>query len=198
MQNKFKNYFILLISGATFFACTEKKDIPAIAPVDPPVDKNWVFETTPVWEDNFTTATVDLSKWTFELGGSGWGNNELQYYTGGANSTVSGGNLSITAKKENFSGREYTSSRMISRGKGDWLYGRFEIRAKLQYGCCLQIRHMVPGLHPEKLILWNMWDMTPIKYIAAYTPLRIIIPEIHRKQLTLSFPMLLMFFTFIV
>ncbi|MBC7651943.1 MAG: glycoside hydrolase family 16 protein, partial [Deinococcales bacterium] len=46
----------------------------------------------------------------------------------------SAGNLTITAKKESFSGRDYTSSRMITKGKGDWLYGRFEVRAKLPKG----------------------------------------------------------------
>jgi beta-glucanase (GH16 family) len=116
-------------------ACTEKKDVPPVVPAPPIIDKNWQFETTPTWEDNFSTgSSADASKWTFETGGSGWGNNELQYYTSGANASVSGGMLALTAKKENFSGREYTSTRMISRGKGDWLYGRFEIRARLPKG----------------------------------------------------------------
>jgi beta-glucanase (GH16 family) len=125
-------FYILALA---LMACTEKKDIPVVAPAQPIVDKNWQFETTPVWQDDFATGSaVDPSKWTFETGGSGWGNNELQFYTSGANATVAGGNLSITAKKEAFSGREYTSARMITRGKGDWLYGRFEVRAKLPKG----------------------------------------------------------------
>ncbi|MFC4263605.1 family 16 glycosylhydrolase [Ferruginibacter yonginensis] len=124
-----------LLSAVVLIACTDKKDIPTAKPAELIVDKNWQFETTPMWEDNFNTGTApDLSKWTYETGGSGWGNNELQYYTSGANASVTGGNLVITAKKEAFGGRDYTSTRMITKGKGDFLYGRFEVRAKLPKG----------------------------------------------------------------
>jgi beta-glucanase (GH16 family) len=134
-----KKISVMLMALVALFtamvSCTDKKVIPEIVPVQPVVDKNWQFETTPIWEDNFTTAGgADPSKWNFETGGSGWGNNELQYYTSGNNATVTGGSLSITAKKENSNGREYTSSRMTTKGKGDWLYGRFEVRAKLPKG----------------------------------------------------------------
>lgn len=130
------NISALFLAGILSLAsCTEKKDIPPITPAEPVVDKNWQFETTPVWEDNFTNnGAPDPAKWTFETGAGGWGNNELQYYTAGANATVSGGNLVITAKKESVSGSEYSSARMITKGKGDWLYGRFEVRAKLPKG----------------------------------------------------------------
>lgn len=132
-KNKLAMLFPLFL--LFFVSCTEEKEIPPVKPAQPVVDRNWQFETTPVWEDNFSTgSTPDPSKWTFETGGSGWGNNELQFYTGGANSTISGGIMTITAKRENVSGREYTSSRMITKGKGDWLYGRFEVRAKLPKG----------------------------------------------------------------
>jgi beta-glucanase (GH16 family) len=135
-------YNAITIPGKLFFltaviliACTEKNDIPQVTPTLPITDQNWQFETTPVWEDDFNTgSTPDPSKWTFETGGNGWGNNELQYYTNGSNSVVTGGKLVITAKRESVSGREYTSSRMITKGKGDWLYGRFEVRAKLPKG----------------------------------------------------------------
>jgi beta-glucanase (GH16 family) len=129
--HKIKNSVLLLCIAVT--ACTDKKEIVTTG-TQPIIDKNWQFETTPVWEDNFNGTTVDGSKWSFETGGNGWGNNELQYYTSGANSTVVGGMMRINAKKENFSGSAYTSSRMISKGKGDWLYGRFEVRAKLPKG----------------------------------------------------------------
>lgn len=122
----------MLITGLN--ACTDKKEIPPIKPADRVVDKNWEFETTPVWEDNFNTATLDQSKWTLEVNGSGGGNNELQYYTNGTNLDISAGNLNIIAKKEAFMGKDYTSSRLITKDKGDWLYGRFEVRAKLPKG----------------------------------------------------------------
>ncbi len=125
----------VIFSVVTILGCTDKKEIPVQNPVVPITDQNWQFESTPVWEDNFSANGIaDPSKWTFETGGGGWGNNELQYYTNGDNAVVTGGNLVITAKRQSLSGNEYTSSRMITRGKGDWLYGRFEVRAKLPKG----------------------------------------------------------------
>jgi beta-glucanase (GH16 family) len=100
------------------------------------VDQNWQFETNPIWADEFEYIGLpDPNKWTYDLGGSGWGNNELQYYTNSINNaSVADGKLSIIAVKENKEGRNYTSARVVSRGKGDFLYGRFEIKAKLPAG----------------------------------------------------------------
>ena len=134
MKNFQKYFFAFLLMPLLFIACTDNKVIPDIIPTEQVIEKNWQFETTPIWQDDFNNATVDATKWSFETGGSGWGNNELQYYTSGVNSTISGGNLVIAAKKGNLLGRDYTSSRMVTKGKGDWLYGRFEIKAKLPKG----------------------------------------------------------------
>jgi beta-glucanase (GH16 family) len=70
------------------------------------------------------------------VGGHGWGNNELQYYTEAReeNARVGGGVLTIEARRESYQGSDYTSARLITKNKGDWLYGRFEIRAKLPEG----------------------------------------------------------------
>ena len=123
---------IVLLS---FSGCTDKKDIPVIKPAEKIVDKNWQFETNPIWEDNFSASgRPDASKWSLEVNGNGGGNDEKQYYTDGTNVNVENGNLNITAKRESFLGKEYTSSRLITQGKGDWLYGRFEVRAKLPKG----------------------------------------------------------------
>jgi beta-glucanase (GH16 family) len=130
-----KPMFLLLVFGSIYLiACTDKKVVPPVTPPEFITDKNWKFGTTPVWEDNFDGSSVDAAKWTFETGGSGWGNNELQFYTTGSNSKLESGRLVIEAKREASGGREYTSSRMITKGKGDWLYGRFEVRAKLPRG----------------------------------------------------------------
>ncbi|HNP53984.1 MAG TPA: glycoside hydrolase family 16 protein [Ferruginibacter sp.] len=128
--------FRLCVAGSLWMAgCTDKKDIPTVNPTAPIVDLNWQFESTPVWEDNFdNNGAPNASKWSFETGGSGWGNNELQYYTDGNNAQVNNGNLIITAKAETVGSNNYTSTRMITRGKGDWKYGRFEVRAKLPKG----------------------------------------------------------------
>ena len=90
-----------------------------------------------VWSDEFEyTGLPDTSKWGYDVGGHGWGNNESQYYTQNReeNARVENGVLVIEAYREAFQGRRYTSARVISKHKGDWKYGRFEIRAKLPRG----------------------------------------------------------------
>ena len=86
-----------------------------------------------VWADEFDGTTLDLQKWTHQTGGGGWGNNELQHYRP-ENTTLENGLLKISAKRENFSGNAYTSSRIRSINKGDFTYGRMEARIKLPYG----------------------------------------------------------------
>ncbi|NNF05166.1 MAG: family 16 glycosylhydrolase [Candidatus Eisenbacteria bacterium] len=91
-----------------------------------------------VWADEFDGSSVDLSKWTFEIGDGcpslcGWGNNELQYYKS-ENTTLSGGLMTITAKFEPTAGRLYTSSRLVTKNKFDFTYGRIEMRAQMPEG----------------------------------------------------------------
>jgi beta-glucanase (GH16 family) len=130
-----KYAYITCMAMLFIASCTEKKEIPIVTPTAPVADLNWRFESTPIWQDDFDgSTTLDQSKWTYETGGTGWGNNESQFYTAGNNANVENGNLIITAKKELVSGKSYSSSRIVSRGKGDFLYGRFEIRAKLPRG----------------------------------------------------------------
>lgn len=90
-----------------------------------------------VWNDEFNYSGLPNSqKWSYDVGGSGWGNNELQYYTENRteNARVESGKLVIEARKESYNGKEYTSARLVSRQKGDWLYGRIEAYAKLPSG----------------------------------------------------------------
>ena len=111
-------------------------------------NKNWKL----IWQDEFNNASLDADKWSAELNCSGGGNNEQQCYTNRPqNLSIENGILSITARHGAYSGpakqddadgypqseqRElpFTSARIRSKGKGDWLYGRFEIRAKLPSG----------------------------------------------------------------
>ena len=94
-----------------------------------------------VWSDEFDGSEVDTTKWTFQLGDgtdyflpSGWGNAEQQWYTED-NATVAGGFLTITAREESVEpGFQYTSARLRSLRKGDWTYGRLEMRAKMPLG----------------------------------------------------------------
>lgn len=90
-----------------------------------------------VWSDEFDQGSQpDAAKWSYQVGGGGWGNQELQYYTDARpeNARIEDGVLIIEARNETFNGSPYTSARLRSLGKGDWLYGRFEIRARLPEG----------------------------------------------------------------
>jgi beta-glucanase (GH16 family) len=95
------------------------------------------FENLVMQEEFDTDGTPDASLWTYEVGtgDNGWGNNELQYYTGRTeNVTVQNGKLLITARKESYQGASYTSARLITRDKFEQRYGRFEARIKLPFG----------------------------------------------------------------
>lgn len=88
-----------------------------------------------VWEENFIGDQLETQSWNFETGDGcpelcGWGNNERQVYTK-INHTVSKGRLHIEAKK---TGKEYTSSKITTKGKHEFQYGKIEVRAKLPIG----------------------------------------------------------------
>jgi beta-glucanase (GH16 family) len=108
-----------------------------------------------VWSDDFNGpagAPVDTTKWTSAVGGTGWGNRELEYYTNAtdpsapnyttANAHLDGqGDLVITAMRQDvpyarcwYGACEYTSARLMTRGKFDQQYGRFEARIRIPEG----------------------------------------------------------------
>ena len=86
-----------------------------------------------VWSDEFDGSEVDENNWGYAIGGSGWGNNELEFYTN-RNAYLTEGNLVIRANKENYGGREYTSSRLKTQSKQTVNYGRIDIRAVMPQG----------------------------------------------------------------
>ena len=89
---------------------------------------------TLAWADEFNGSSLDPGCWTHEIGGGGWGNEELQNYTDDPeNSFVANGNLIIEAR-ENVGTGEYTSARIVTVDKKEFLFGRVDIRAKLPYG----------------------------------------------------------------
>jgi len=117
----------------------------------PPDQKPYVL----VWSDEFNGANgsaPDSSKWTFDLGGNGWGNNELETYTNRPqNACIQDGKLVIQAREEPFIGsdgltRRYTSARLKTQGLFQQAYGRVEARIKIPYG---------QGLWPA---FWMMGD----------------------------------------
>jgi hypothetical protein len=93
---------------------------------------------TPIWEDNFDVdGAPDNANWGYDIGtgSNGWGNNESQYYTNRIeNVEAKDGVLRIKAKKEDYQGSAYTSSRLKTEGKFDFTYGRVDVRAILPSG----------------------------------------------------------------
>lgn len=92
-------------------------------------------DMTLIWQDEFDGNSLDSRNWSFDIGTGvdGWGNHELQYYRE-ENVQVQNGYLTITAKREDYNGRQYTSSRIKTEGKQSFLYGRIDMRAKLPKG----------------------------------------------------------------
>ncbi|HNP22127.1 MAG TPA: family 16 glycosylhydrolase [Panacibacter sp.] len=88
---------------------------------------------TLAWSDEFNGNAVNTADWTFEAGNNmGWGNAELENYTDRTqNAFVSKGNLIIEARREEYGGSQYTSTRMITKNKKTFKFGRVDIRAKL-------------------------------------------------------------------
>lgn len=99
------------------------------------------------WSDEFNGSTIDTSKWKHEIGGGGWGNNEYQYYTSStANSFVNGGYLHIKALQQQIGTNNYTSARLITKGKYSLQYGKVEAKIKMPIG---------PGTWPA---FWMLGD----------------------------------------
>ena len=115
-------------------------------PLDPEVP-NWQL----VWQDEFdgpAGQSPDSLKWTYDIGtgDNGWGNQELQYYTDRQENVYldGDGNLAITARRESFGGRPFTSARIKTQGLFDQAYGRFEASIKMPWG---------PGIWPAFWLL---------------------------------------------
>ncbi|WP_019026153.1 glycoside hydrolase family 16 protein [Colwellia piezophila] len=142
--NIFKNIavglIIVIMSTITLFFIAQAKESNHPASNN----KSWQL----VWSDEFDGHDIDGNKWSHVVDCYGGGNNEQQCYTDRQqNSFVKDGLLNIIAQREDFVGSAnadgsmsrtttlpYTSSKLRTMNKGDWLYGRFEIRAKLPYG----------------------------------------------------------------
>lgn len=129
--------FILLVLFLLLNICCKKDEKNPIRSDEKNIAslKGWKL----VWHDEFDGSLIDPKKWEHEVNALGGGNNELQYYTDRpANSYIENSNLVIRALKEHYTGpegiREYTSARIRTKKKGDWKYGRFDIKAKLPCG----------------------------------------------------------------
>ncbi|MDB5091696.1 MAG: glycoside hydrolase family 16 [Mucilaginibacter sp.] len=133
---KKSNFILFLCLASGLLSCSKKQAVlPPFVPVTQ-TPKVYTFDTTAAWADEFDTdGAPDPSKWGYDVGGGGWGNHELEYYTNTVNNaSITNGILTITAKKETIGGMNYSSSRMVSKASNDLLYGRIEVKAKLPAG----------------------------------------------------------------
>ena len=98
------------------------------------VSHNW-GEYQLVWSDEFNGNALDEGTWSYNTGGSGWGNNEKQYYTTRPeNIRVQNGCLEIEARKEQYENNNYTSARIMSKNKKTFTYGKMAARIKFPGG----------------------------------------------------------------
>jgi len=120
-----------------------------------PRSENWVL----TWNDEFDyTGSPDTSKWSYDVWPAGKVNDEQQTYTDRLrNVRVEEGMLTIEAHREDYNSAEYSSGRLHSAGKGDLLYGRVEVRAKLPAG---------QGTWPA---IW-MLPSNPFRYATSCSP----------------------------
>ncbi|MFM8450273.1 MAG: family 16 glycosylhydrolase [Haliscomenobacter sp.] len=129
-----------------------------------------------VWEEEFEGTTLDPQSWTYELGDGcpncGWGNNELQFYQR-ENILMDKGFLVIQAKKERAGSKDYTSSRIITKGKREFQYGRMDIRAALPGGRGLWPAIWMLGANIDKAA-WPACGEIDIMELTGDKPSRII------------------------
>lgn len=112
---------------------------------DPP--PGWLL----VWHDEFDApggTPPDPGRWVHDVGGDGWGNQQLEFDTDRIENVAHDGegHLAITARREAYQGRQYTSGRITTQGRAAHAYGRFEARIRLPTG---------PGIWPA---FWLLGD----------------------------------------
>lgn len=125
-------------------------------PKPAPLPRDWEL----IWQDEFNGATIDRSKWTFDIGTgeqhglTNWGNGEIAYYTDREeNARVENGNLVIEAREEKFKGSRYTSARLKTQGLHRWTFGKFEARVKFPEGAGVQSSWRILGSSYD----WKNW-----------------------------------------
>ncbi len=102
-----------------------------------------------VWSDEFNGSALDEDAWSIEVNGDGGGNQELQYYRR-ENVNVEDGNLVITARRENYMGKQFTSGRVNSKKKSVFKHGLMQARIKMP--------HTANGLWPAYWMMGNDID----------------------------------------
>ncbi len=136
-----KKVLVCLFTSLILFACSSTvsqdgndnafRNTGALAGSAYDPGAGWVLQ----WSDEFDGSSVNTSKWDYDIGGSGWGNNELQYYTSRPeNASVQNGELTIKTLRENYGGKSFTSARLKTLNKFSARFGKVAARIKLPYG----------------------------------------------------------------
>ncbi len=128
---------------------TEPPATTITAPDPVPIEQIEGWEL--VWHDEFDGDAIDLTNWTYDIGGWGWGNGEAQYYTSRPeNARVENGLLIIEARQERFEDSYYTSARLKTQGLREFEYGRIEARLKVPAGAGLWPAFWMLGAHFDR------------------------------------------------
>ena len=162
------DYTITLIAQKENETCQVKQNISIVED-----DTEYESKFELVWSDEFNQAEIDTNVWNFETGATGWGNRELQNYTNGENSKIEDGKLVITARKvgQRQKRGDYTSSRMTTKGKKEFQYGRFEIRAKVPQGLGLWSAIWMLGSNFPDMMWPHCGEIDILEYVGYDTTL---------------------------
>lgn len=146
MKPSTNNFFTVLCVIMVLALSTGCVAVFTPAPTPVPEIPGWTL----IWQDEFDDKEINLSNWTYDLGGGGWGNGEAEYYTSRPeNARVENGNLVIEARQEKYENSYYTSARLKTQGLKSFQYGHIEARLKVPAGA---------GLWPAFWMLGSSFD----------------------------------------
>ncbi len=119
---------VILAASSLVAACGSSNET-----VSPP--ERWVLTMSDEFDGDEGTAP-DPALWTYDIGGDGWGNNQLEFNTDRIENVSQDGegHLRIVAREESYMGNDYTSGRIKTQGLFEQEHGRFEARIKLPVG----------------------------------------------------------------
>ncbi|QBA64731.1 glycoside hydrolase family 16 protein [Muriicola soli] len=166
--NKFCSFFGLMLSGLLLVGTGCATD-------DTQTVVN--FDQLTMQDEFDVDGAPDSSIWGYDIGTgqNGWGNNELQYYTDRPeNVTINNGVLVITARQESFEGSNYTSARLITKGRFEQTYGRFEARIRTPYGKGIWPAFWMLGVEETPSEIWPFIGEIDIMEMRGQEPTKLI------------------------
>ncbi|NNK11953.1 MAG: glycoside hydrolase family 16 protein [Flavobacteriaceae bacterium] len=165
---KFGSFFSLVLSGLLLLSTGCAVD-------DTQTVVN--FDQLTMQDEFDVDGAPDSSIWGYDIGTgqNGWGNNELQYYTDRPeNVTINNGVLVITARQESFEGSNYTSARLLTKGRFEQTYGRFEARIRTPYGRGIWPAFWMLGVEETPTEIWPFIGEIDIMEMRGQEPTKLI------------------------